>query len=486
MPWCLPATVVGLALFVVLGQGWVGPTGIHFIRQTDSMAFVVHFREFGANLFAPGVLDLRNAPDHGAAAGEFPLHYWIIACLERTAGPMPMAIRWLSLGAVFLALVHFARTVSQLLEARFTGYAITLTLVGSPVLAYYTFNHLPDALVFALVLSGWSLVMPGLVSDRPRFRWAALVLFTLAGAIKAPAAMHLIAWTVILALHRPREPLGVGKASALLLGIALVGAWHLYARWYNSHHGTHYFLTWAEPVWAMTPDEQRNTWLLITDYWWTKYLHPSAWHMAGVLCLLLLLRWRHLAQNERAVLALLWASATAFVLLFFRKFADHDYYFLTLLPAIAWTLVFGTKAMFPWLRKPWARTGSAMVWGGLAIASLLLGRLEIHRRTTGTARDHARVAPYLSGIHGSIAHMGLPTDARVVVLGDSSANGALTAVARMGWAFPGYPAAPEPSVRRMLDMGATHLLVIDHPTPELTGHRHLTGTDHWDLWELTR
>jgi hypothetical protein len=127
-----------------------------------------------------------------------------------------------------------------------------------------------------------------------------------------------------------------------------------------------------------------------------------------------------------------------------------------------------------------------MVWGGLAIASLLLGRLEIHRRTTGTARDHARVAPYLSGIHGSIAHMGLPTDARVVVLGDSSANGALTAVARMGWAFPGYPAAPEPSVQRMLDMGATHLLVIDHPTPELTGHRHLTGTDHWDLWELTR
>lgn len=486
--WCLPVVVACVAMFLVVGQVWPGPSGIHFIRQTDSLAFLVHYREYGADLLKPGVLDLRNAPDQGAAASEFPLFYWTLALLEHLFGPMPDSIRWLNLGLIVLAVVWCIRVMTRLLDERLPAYATVLIFVGSPVLAYYAFNFLPDAGVFALVMMGWSLVMPDIVANRPKFRVLPLLLFTLAGAIKAPAAMHLLAWSVLLFFQwiRTRELLSAGRTFALLLGILIVTTWHLYVRAYDAAHDTSYFLTWSEPLWDMSPVERLDTWRLMTEYWWTKYLHPSAWHLFGMFLIILAIRWRHMNRFEWATMFLLWASAAAFVVLFFRKFADHDYYFLTLLPVIIWTMMFGCKVLIQWVKTKWVRGGVYLILAALAIACLLHARLETQRRTTGPATNHARVAPYLKEIRVSVSAIQLPKDARVLVLGDSSANGALTAVARMGWAFPGYPAKPQPPWGEMVDMGATHLLVIDQETPRTLSHRPLVGGNRWSLWEIIR
>ncbi len=486
--WCIPLLVTSGTLCIVMGGYWSGPFGIHFIRQTDSLAFVVHFREFTSNLLHPGVMDLTNAPDHGAAAGEFPVIYWILAMLERFFGLMPDALRWVNLVLVVLSQVVFLRALRRMFDGWLAAYATVLMLSSSSVLAFYAFNYLPDAGVYALVMMGWSLMMPDLMANQPRPRWIPLLLFTLAGAIKAPAMMHLLAWGLLMTAQRvrTRAPFQWGRLLAFLSSVGLVSAWHLYARFYNAAHDSHYFLTWAEPIWEMSAGARQDTWRLMSEYWWTKYMHPSVWHLLGVLLMILLIRWQRLALAEKLIIVLLCGSAASFIVLFFRKFADHDYYFLTLLPAVSWTTVFGCKVLLEWLRSRPMRMVASVAVGAVAIAGQLLARNEMQRRTTGPARDHARAAPYLKDIQEKVSALNLPIDARVIVLGDSSANGALNAVARLGWAFPGYPAKPEPALDQLVALGATHLLVIDQVTTMHVGQRRLTGSDKWMLWEIIR
>lgn len=485
-----PTVVVLAALaFCVIVPGLPsGPAGIHFIRQTDSLAFVVRFREFASNLLEPGVLDLRNAPDNGAAAGEFPIIYWLLAAAERLLGPLPTALRWLNLALVGLAHVVLARTLTVVLRDTWAACAITLLALGSGILIYYSFNFLPDAGVYAIVLLGWCLAMRDIAAGRPEFRWSILFLFTIAGAIKAPVVMHLLAWGGVLAADRIRTHTLPGRSEvvAFVIGLALVTSWHLHARAYNAAHGSNYFMTWSEPIWTMAPSERAATWDLVSNYWWTKYLHPSSWHLLGVLMVVIAIRHRRMVFTEGLTLLLLLASSSAFLLLFFRKLADHDYYFLTVLPLIVWILTIGSRLLLSWVEARWASRSIAALLSVFAVASLLLARTELIRRNAIPASGYTRASPYLDEIRQATAPLHLPLDARVMVIGDSSANGALTSLARMGWAYPGYPAAPVPTLDHMRSSGATHVLALDVEIPQRSDLHQLLGTTNWTLWEFTR
>lgn len=481
-------TTLCLAFCIAVPNMMPHPSGIHFIRQTDSIAFVVHFREFTSNLFEPGVLDLRNAPDQGAAAAEFPIIYWLLGGLERLVGPMPTALCWLNVVAVLVAQCLFALALAGLFRSSSVALGVASIVTGSSILAHYSFNFLPDAGVYALAMIGWCLAMPSIHTDRPQFQWGPVMLFTLAGAIKAPAAMHLIAWSTVLIIQwtRTKEDRKPTHVLAIMVAAGLVASWHLYARAYNAEHSTNYFLTWSEPIWEMTTAERLGTWQFVTEYWWTKYLHPSAWHVFGLLALVMIIRWRRLVIAERITLLLLLLAGTAFVMLFFRKFADHDYYFLTLLPTLAWVAATGCRLLLEWIGSGFLRGSVSVGIGLLGLSSLILARTEVDRRTTMVPKDHSRIAPYLIEIREHAAKLHLSPEARVVVVGDSSANGALIALGRLGWAFPGYPPSPEPLPDDLVHMGATHLLVVGRATRSHEDFEHLSSGNDWELLKVSR
>lgn len=488
--WIIPVLWSSALLFFCVGMPSMfgAPIGTHFIRQTDSLAFVVHFREFTAGLLSPGVLDLKIAPDSGASAGEFPIFYWFIAWVERLLGPMPNAMRWLSGGSVIIAHASLIRTLSATWNDRVSAYGLITLFSGSSILAFYGFNFLPDAAVYGMVVSGWSLALPDMLKGRPTFSWASLILFVLAAAIKAPTAIHLIAWSVILLVSRILKR---GRPTALqvggiVLGASLITAWHMYARWYNAAHGSNYFMTWAEPIWTMSTVERGQVLDLIWNYWWTKYLHPSAWHLFIALMFILLIRWGKVVWSMKLLLGLSMAGSTGFILLFFRKFADHDYYFITVLPTMILIAVTAWRSLIDHAMHKWVRLGAKCVIGMVALASLILARTEVMRRTTAMPRDHARVAPYLADIREAIRPLDLPLRSKIIVLGDSSANGALTSIGRMGWTYPGYPVAQAPTVQALMERGATHLLAIRQEVPHLTGTTLIEHGKDWSLWRLTR
>lgn len=489
------ASAIGMFMTLVLvmygSDGLLsGPRGVHYIRQTDSLSFIAYFREYSANLFTPGVMDLRNAPDDGRCAGEFPLVYWCIAMIERLAGPLPLLLKWVNLTSVLIGHIFLVRALFKVFKDELLALGTGLLLFSSGVVAYYACNYLPDALAYGLILMGWSLVLPGMFSGGvPRSCWTTM-LFVLAGLIKAPMAMHLLIWVIISNTYRQRIGFDPKKEALRSLGLlCTVASWHLYARWYNAEHGSHYFLTSAAPFWGLTAEEFHNIHDLVLHYWWSKYLHPSTWHILALLSIIALFRFRQLSKPVRICLASLIIATAGFLVLFYRKLADHDYYFLTVMPLVIWLFTAGLWSLFPVMSTRWGRIGiTSLIWV-LALSAANLARIEVDRRMSNWPDRYAGTATATQGVAKMIEALDLPTDSRIVVVGDSTTNGALLSVGRLGWSFPGYPVNGYPNWVSLKTDGASHVLYLgkcveDVPPPEIGP---IVATGHtWTLRAINR
>ncbi|MBK9175764.1 MAG: hypothetical protein IPM46_05380 [Flavobacteriales bacterium] len=468
------------------------PRGTHFIRQSDSLAFVRYYMLGLGSLLEPGTLDQNIAPQSGRTAGEFPLMYWCMAWLAKLTGVSPNGLRVLQLSIVLVGLVVFIDATRKMLRSPLLALGTGLWIMGSPVLIYYACNFLPDAAVLGLVLFGWGLLLPALNEGRPVLPWTSLALFTIAGMIKAPATMNLMAFALtgigLLAWNRPEKwgRLSIKLALKSLVGLALIGAWHLHAIRYNTIHHADYFLTSAAPIWTMSASERWSTLDLVWRYWWGKYLHPTTWHVLGILLLVALIAYKRVGQGLMLTLFFLGSASAAFVLLFFRKLADHDYYFLTLAPFLALVAVTGLKAMSEVGQKIWHRalltTG---VWI-LALASLHLAHTEMQRRFKAPADSFSRTGQAIDAFLQANGSTSIPESSKVIVVGDRTPNGALARLGRQGWSHPGYPVSKVPHFDALVASGATHVLVIA-PEPVPPWPLVLIASEGGcSLWSITR
>ena len=467
-----------------------GPASIHYIRQTDSLAFISHFRHYTMDLFRPGILDLRNAPQNGMCAGEFPIVYWLIAGIEQVVGDMPYLLKWVNLVLVLVGYWFLIRAVSQITKSFSTALGVGLLLFNSSVLVYYACNFLPDVAAYGLVLVGWSYAMPTLFNGGVQRNSITLIAFILAGMLKAPMAMHLLVWVILLMLNGSMEFrsvkgrfLGLGRE---WVGLLLVACWHFYVIWYNAEHGSRYFLTWIEPIWEMSADERVFVADLAWNYWWTKYLHPTTWHFVAVTLVLLVVMYKRSSISVNRTIALLALFSLGFILCFFRKFADHDYYFITLMPLVVWLIITAVLTLRKMVPK---RLFNILFIPGiwlLALASGSLAKLELERRYARTPDRYARTENLVNGLRDHMKSVKLPRTARVVVVGDSTSNGALLELGRQGWTYPGFPFPEEPIIEELVDQGATHILYLGSVEPDLITAELLDEDDGWSLWQITQ
>lgn len=464
----------GVTLVLYLPYGLLQPpSGLHYIRQTDSLSFISYFRLHSGTLFEPGTLDLVLAPDNGKAAAEFPIVYWIIAQLSNLFGSDTGAsLRAVSLSFILVGHFSVMMAMFKILGRVWIALGAGVWMFGSSVVVYYACNYLPDAAVYGSVLLGWSLVLPSIFKGDLRIGWPTLAAFTFAGLVKAPAAMHLFAVGAVLVAfgsartERPHSFRGaMSSLTGVFVGLLLIIAWHAYAITYNRLHGSHYFLTWAEPIWRMDATERARTLDLIWRYWWAKYLHPSTWHALILLTVFVLVRARRMTRQVLVLLAALFLGSCAFVLLFFQKLADHDYYFLTIVPFVVILIIAGLHALvsIPKLTR-WMWLVSLVVWA-LGLASVDLARTELARRNVSVMDRFARTGELLRDLPDAVAQVELPVEARIIVLGDSTPNGGLLVLGRLGWSFPGYPEPAVPDYPALLEAGATHVLTIHPATP---------------------
>ena len=113
--------------------------------------------------------------------------------------------------------------------------------------------------------------------------------------------------------------------------------------YYNSKNNATTFNTKALPIWDIDQQEISNVVDHITEYWYNSYFYPSTFHLLLILCILSVVFYKKRTGNLSVITAILFAGSSAFFILFFAQFKDHDYYFMTFLPFFLLLLIHGIK-----------------------------------------------------------------------------------------------------------------------------------------------
>ena len=480
-------TFIALALFLYLpGVLFAGPNGLHFIRQTDSLSFAQRFGHPSWNFFAPAVHDLRQCPDDGATAAEFPALYYVIALVRACTGAANYPLRIVHLAFVVLGHILLARTAARSLHSMIAGIAFSVWMFSSSVVIYYGANYLPDAAMYGCVLIGACLAVEHYRGTGRFFHPAAIAFLGFAGLLKAPATLYLLGYVILGLWYRTGSDAQGGARRGMWWALAMVLviiAWHSYAIRYNTRHHTHYFMTWYEPLWVMPRTELASTWGYVRGYWWTKYHHPTTWHVLLVLTAALIIRIRRIDGAARITLGLLLVACIAFALLFFRKLRDHDYYFLTVAPTVCGIALAGLCALRSLSTAKWMSITLALATLVLAITGLDLGRLNLQRRFRPDADHYTRARVLGDAMPAKLAALHVPISARIIVSGDPSPNGTLSLLDRDGWAYADTEAVP---METLIAQRADHLLILGHSTSvDTTRFTTIARTCEWRLMRLT-
>ena len=167
------------------------PQSVHHWRQSDCASFAWNYYATTWNFFEAHFNNLGWRGD-GKAALEFPIIYYVVGMIWRVAGPHPWIFRLINILIVFAGLWAYARLIRLLVKDNFWPIFVSGLLFTSPVMVYYTVNFLPDVPAIAVSFIGWHCLL--LYSEHGRhksFVWA-LVWFTLAALLKAPAGLGLM------------------------------------------------------------------------------------------------------------------------------------------------------------------------------------------------------------------------------------------------------------------------------------------------------
>lgn len=462
------------SIFLLIG-GWMGyhsilffqPQGIHFIRQTDSLAFVHHYLLNGMKFLQPGILSLES--EGGKVASEFPVIYYLTALLYQVFGEHPFFLRFINMFLVACGLYGLHRVIRLILEDRMIAMILTFLFFSSTVLIYYSCNFLPDPAAFGLIMTAWWPGMLFIGSGRMRHLLISVTLFTLAGLIKVTTAFHPVAFLgaiLFTRLHKGnirtlwKEKRFWSTCLPVLTGLALIAAWNGFVIHYNSNHQDYYFLRQARPFWSITPGERLVVWDHISRYWYSKYYYQSTFHAFVIILLFSLVFFRHTSRLLNILSGLILAGGTAFFLLFYAQFRDHDYYFLVLIPVIMFIVIRGFEAIrnrFPKIFRNVLFKAALLV---LTVLSLNYAKLNMVRRYTVTDDPYDRIGQQLAGIGDYADSLGITRSAVFIVLGDPTPNGSLYFLKRLGWALPDTSAASLNRLHSLSPM-ADYILITD-------------------------
>ena len=409
----------------------LGPQGIHFIRQSDSLSFASNYFHFDYGLFEPHVFNLTSTD--GAAACEFPVLYYIAAMVYRFTGESYSVLRIIHLAIISCGFIAAFQFMHRRVKDFVVATSLTIILITSTVVMYYASNFLVDSAALGLALLGIERFDRFRSSEMTRHYVLSVLFFTLSCLLKITFAI----WPLALfgALFSTQKPFLKRAHLALLLPVVSAVIWFSIATLYNQRAGDDYFLTSSIPIWQLSTGETAQLLDAMTHYWVGSYYPPiTRW---ALLIALGLFAWnikRH-DRFELKFMAIAFTGLVCYFLLMGRAFINHDYY---LLPIIPWILL-----LLSCLSEPLLRLNNRKIQRALILAPVVvcLGavtytsqKLERRYFMSNDPFDDAALS-----MREEISSHALPMPdygQQVIVIGDPTRNGTLLHLQSKGMTYP--------------------------------------------------
>jgi hypothetical protein len=409
----------------------LGPQGIHFIRQSDSLSFASNYFHFDYGLFEPHVFNLTSTD--GAAACEFPLLYYIAAIMYRFTGESFSVLRIIHLAIISCGFIASFQFMHRRVKDFVVATSLTLILITSTVVLYYASNFLVDSAALGLALLGIERFDRFRKSEMTRHYVLSVLFFTLSCLLKITFAI----WPLALfgALFSFQKPFLKRAHLALLLPVVSAVIWFSIATLYNQRSGDDYFLTSSIPIWQLSTGETAQLLDAVTHYWVGSYYPPiTRWALLIALGLFVWNIKRH-DRFDLKFMAIAFVGILCYLLLMGRAFINHDYYFL---PIVPWILLLLTSLAVP---LDQFKNKKRQLVLSLALIAVVLSAAtytsqKLHRRyfMSNDPFDDAALS-----IREEISMHRLPMPdyrQQVIVIGDPTRNGTLMHLKSKGMTYP--------------------------------------------------
>lgn len=407
------------------------PKGIHAWAQADHYALAKGFVRNDLNFFKPETYTLNHQFPHdwkvagkeSITAVDFPIHNFIPAVFMKIFGvDSPWIFRVYTFLYSFLGLFFLYKLSRALSESALRAMIVVLMAACSPVFIHYQNGFLPIIPSLANTCVGLYFYFRYLKSDRAGLFNVAILFLTMAALSRTTFAIPLIAALGVEFLRFLR-----GRSSALpkLFPVGLSAASILFYVWYNGHLRNTYgsiFLNHIKPATSLV--EFREIGVSVLRNWWLDYFSLPQYvamllAMVAALSAFLLKRNkpRRVQMDFAQLVALMLIGCSAFALLMFQQYRDHDYYFLDTfyLPLLLVFAICLSAIPKPSSRGMDISTSTAV--GLVAVALIISAKETTTRRRTLDSRDRiAATTANFTGADQFLDSLGVDRDAHILVI----------------------------------------------------------------------
>lgn len=454
------------------------PQSAHLWRQADCASIARNYYTDGLNPFQPRMHNIFKGKSgtggDGMTVGEFPVLYYLAAILYQLFGFHEGLFRLLNLIFTLSGLYVFSLIVRGLSQSFIFSILVGGLFFTSPLLAFYSFNFLPDAPAFGFLC--WSLyyfyryfTTEKVVYLKSSFAWIAL-----AGLLKITLLIPFIALLILLIGERAgwfkmRKEGAFFKSgwSVLPHFMVVCGAimiWYMGAKWYNSRHSS-YLLMDIMPLWKVWGEYADKIWKRIVDEWYLTYFYPAVHLLMGLGFLYILIFYKKQHPFLRGMTILTFFGVLGAGILWFEQLYHHDYYviaYLSLYIMISITTIQSLNRLFPGIFRSWWVN---LLAGTLFVCSALHAReiMEYRYNPEGTFLNAYNASFYQTdALQAFMREQKISRDAKVISLPDISTNASLYHMQRNGLTHYNYQGDYNASrIRYWAHKGFEYLVISD-------------------------
>ncbi len=469
----------------ILGVSWFfnyfeifhfAPFGPHSWRQTDSCAFVQTYYNDGMKFFQPSVH--HNMAGEGLGSpSEFPILYYLSAMIWHVFHPHDGVLRLLDFFILGIGYFSISKLTLHLTHDVFYALAVPLLLMGSPILAFYGFNYIPNTPALGLSFIGVLFFYYFFTTENRKWLFLSCLTFLLAGLTKVTILIPFITICIIFFL----EQINLVKFKKegkifkngwlnlpLLLGVfAIIAAWILWVKNYNEFHNCTIFITKTRPIWSLVEPAITETW-----HWIIKVGAPDYYHritryivFSSTFFILFFLRKKQPKLLYTFNLFIFLGIVGTF-LIFYRQFFVHEYYAIEMM--IFPASVFITS--FYLLKNKFSKIGNHFLTK-IVIAFFVIFNLNNAQKIVETKYNEAFIfnENYDTSFEKKLEaraflkDLGIEYPQSVISISDASPNFNLNYFNLKGWneyALAGRPFEPW-VFYSFKEMGANYLIVTE-------------------------